>query len=608
MLRAEGLDPAALTPYPQEPWVRHLAERRVDVMPGYTLATPWEMRKRGLDVVSLSPSTYGVDFYGDSIVTSQKLVDRDPDLVQRFVAASLKGWQYALDNSDEIADRISAELPRVFPVGDTVGFNRFQAQEVKRLMLHPLVAPGQTNPDRWRRMHEFLKSSGAVTDDFDADALIFDPDARQHAREKFWRNVLLIGLGSFLLIALIVSLLNWGLRRTVARRTSDLRKSEAALVNAQRVAQLGSWERNLATGETAWSDEVFRIFGYEPGAVDPSKSRAFQHVHPDDLARVTAALKTAVEARRDYDVDYRIIRPNGEERHIHSQGETIVDDAGRPTHLRGAMHDITERKSAESEIRLLNEELEQRVIERTAELRSAQDELIKQERLAALGQLTATVAHELRNPLATIRASHYAIEREISRTDLKVGVPMERIERTIDRCDDIINELLEFSRNQELRLGDRPADDWLAGVVEEYSPQHGVNVRLDLGVGKTALAFDADRMRQVMVNLLDNACQAITENESEPNPTGTVTLSTAIAEGRYEITVADTGCGIANDVLDRIFEPLFSTKGFGAGLGLPLVKRLVEQHGGAIRVATEVGVGTSFCVSLPTEHAGKVAA
>ena len=144
--------------------------------------------------------------------------------------------------------------------------------------------------------------------------------------------------------------------------------------------------------------------------------------------------------------------------------------------------------------------------------------------------------------------------------------------------------------------------------MEEYSPQHGVNVRLDLGVGKTALAFDADRMRQVMVNLLDNACQAITENESEPNPTGTVTLSTAIAEGRYEITVADTGCGIANDVLDRIFEPLFSTKGFGAGLGLPLVKRLVEQHGGAIRVATEVGVGTSFCVSLPTEHAGKVAA
>lgn len=236
MLRLEGLDPDALTSYPHEPGLRHLMERRVDVMPGYTLATPWQARQLGLDVVSLDPATYGVDFYGDTLVTSQRLIDRDPDLVQRFVAASLKGWEYALKNSDEIADRISAELPRVFPVGDTIGFNRFQAEEVKRLMLHPLVAPGHINPNRWRRMHEFLKASGAVTGDFDADSLIFDPDLQRHLRDQFWSRVLAFGLGSFLLIALIVSLLNWALRRTVARRTRDLQKSESTLANAQRVA------------------------------------------------------------------------------------------------------------------------------------------------------------------------------------------------------------------------------------------------------------------------------------------------------------------------------------------------------------------------------------
>ena len=608
MLRLEGLDPEGVVPYPHEPALRHLAEGRVDVSPGFTLATPWEGRKLGLDLVSLRPSAYGVDFYGDTLVTHQNLIDNNPELVQRFVAASMKGWAYALENSDEIADRISAELPRVFPVGDTVGFNRFQAEEVKRLMLYPLVVPGHTNPNRWRRMHEFLKASGAVTGDFDAQALIYDPQARHHERDLFLRNVLTIGLGSLLVVALIVLLLNWGLRRTVARRTHDLQKSEAALANAQRVAHFGSWERDLRTGVTTWSDEIYRMFGYKPGTIDPGRERAFRHLHPDDLARATAALDDAVEAGVGYDMEYRIVRPDGEERIIHSRGETILDDAGRTTQLRGAMHDITERKQADTEIRLLNEELEQRVVERTAELRSAQDELVKQERLAALGQLTATVAHELRNPLATIRASHYAIQREISRTDSKIGVPMERIERTIDRCDQIIGELLEFSRHQDLRLGDWPADYWLAGVVGGYTPPHGVDIRLNLGVGEAMFGFDGDRLRQVIINLLDNACQAITDENGEPDLTGTVTVTTAIVDGRCEITVADTGCGIADDVMDRIFEPLFSTKGFGAGLGLPLVKRLVEQHGGVIRVATEVGAGTSFCVSLPMESAGKEAA
>ena len=422
MLRLEGLDPEGVVPYPHEPALRHLAEGRVDVSPGFTLATPWEGCKLGLDLVSLRPSAYGVDFYGDTLVTHQNLIDNNPELVQRFVAASMKGWAYALENSDEIADRISAELPRVFPVGDTVGFNRFQAEEVKRLMLYPLVVPGHTNPNRWRRMHEFLKASGAVTGDFDAQALIYDPQARHHERDLFLRNVLTIGLGSLLVVALIVLLLNWGLRRTVARRTHDLQKSEAALANAQRVAHFGSWERDLRTGVTTWSDEIYRMFGYKPGTIDPGRERAFRHLHPDDLARATAALDDAVEAGVGYDMEYRIVRPDGEERIIHSRGETILDDAGRTTQLRGAMHDITERKQADTEIRLLNEELEQRVVERTAELRSAQDELVKQERLAALGQLTATVAHELRNPLATIRASHYAIQREISRTDSKDGI------------------------------------------------------------------------------------------------------------------------------------------------------------------------------------------
>lgn len=255
---------------------------------------------------------------------------------------------------------------------------------------------------------------------------------------------------------------------------------------------------------------------------------------------------------------------------------------------------IARRKRAEEELKALNEELELRVAERTAELRAAQDELVRKERLSALGQLTATVSHELRNPLGTIRTSIFTVGERTHNKGLKVERAIARIERNITRCDAIIGDLLDFTRARELALEPVRIDDWLQEIVGEHARPEGIELRTELGAG-VSLSIDRERLRGVLINIMDNACHAIKERGSE----GSLTLSTRPVEGRVELEILDTGPGFTEAALARAFEPLFSTKSFGVGLGLPLVKKILEQHGGAVEISNREQGGACIRMWLP---------
>ncbi len=324
-------------------------------------------------------------------------------------------------------------------------------------------------------------------------------------------------------------------------------------------------------------------------------------VHPDDL-------KEAAGHRRSV-LDGRAVNPMHERRYRHKSGEIRWGLAGvapfrdQDGVLKGyivQVQDITDRKRAEEEIRTLNAELEQRVEARTAALRAAQEELVRKERLAALGQLTGTVGHELRNPLGAMRTSLAAI-RKLAREDEEMLTrSVDIVERSILRCDKIVGELLDYSRVRDLVVEATALDDWIAELLDEYQVLPGVTLRRDLQSG-LAPTFDRDRLRRVVVNLLDNACQSVTGDDEGKSPAREplVTVATRQTDGRVEISVADNGPGIPADQADRIFEPLFSTKAFGFGLGLSIVKQVVEQHGGGIEVDSMDGSGTRMVVWLP---------
>jgi signal transduction histidine kinase len=230
---------------------------------------------------------------------------------------------------------------------------------------------------------------------------------------------------------------------------------------------------------------------------------------------------------------------------------------------------------------------------------AAETELLKSERLSVLGQLTATVAHELRNPLSAIRNTLFTVKELAANAGVKLDRPIARMERSIERCDRIISDLLEYTRNRELNRTRLRFDRWLADMLAEQPIPAPIVLSTDLAAADAIVAADSDRVRRVVINLVENAAQALAE--TPPDHQKRIAVRTTIADGKVVLMVEDTGPGIPPENLSRIFEPLFSTKSFGTGLGLPTVKQIVNQHGGIIAVDSEVGRGTCVTVRLPLQ-------
>lgn len=265
------------------------------------------------------------------------------------------------------------------------------------------------------------------------------------------------------------------------------------------------------------------------------------------------------------------------------------------------IQDINRRRQAERAVTETQEELlayqrreRQRIEQEVARLR---DELVRKERLAVLGQLTGTVAHELRNPLATIRGALFLIQKRTRNSELDLESPLERADTNIARCDQIIEELLDYTRTRSLNLESTPMADWLNKTLKEYQFSETIKVRVELDAD-VEVRIDQERLRRCLVNALNNACDAMADNESLGRDQQLVIAATA-DEAEVVIRISDNGKGIPADVMDKIFDPLFSTKSFGVGLGLSIVKDIVERHGGRVELESEEGVGTTTTIAIP---------
>jgi len=239
------------------------------------------------------------------------------------------------------------------------------------------------------------------------------------------------------------------------------------------------------------------------------------------------------------------------------------------------------------------------------ELQEVQVELQRQEHLATMGQLTATVNHELRNPLAVIRTALYMLHNTVDVEDHgQFAASIDLMDRNVDRCDHIIDQMLDFTRVQSLDREDLLFDEWLLALIDEQVVPEGVKVECDMNLPGQVVTINADGFRRAVINLIDNACKAMVGVDGEPCaiPSAKLKVSTRATDERIEVEVADTGPGITEDVLPHIFEPLYSTRGFGVGLGLPTVRQLLEQHGGDVKVSTVVGEGTSMVLWFPIKN------
>jgi signal transduction histidine kinase len=238
------------------------------------------------------------------------------------------------------------------------------------------------------------------------------------------------------------------------------------------------------------------------------------------------------------------------------------------------------------------------------ELKAAQEELVRKERLAVLGKLTAVVSHEIRNPLGTIRSSLFSVGELTRGKGLGVERALDRADRNVVRCDRIIEELLDYTRARHPDLEATFLDEWLNELLDELAIPENITVTRNL-VSNVVVKLDRERFRRCILNVISNACQAMVETQKEGSageacgPKGLLTVASRLTGERVEVCVRDTGMGIAPDEVEKIFQPLYSTKGFGVGLGLPIVKQIMEQHHGGIEIESTPGGGTSVVLWLP---------
>jgi PAS domain S-box-containing protein len=434
-------------------------------------------------------------------------------------------------------------------------------------------------------------------------ALVVDVPAGPFLTGTRWQNAGL-GVAIFLflgVVGLYISVLHF-------RQLAEREATQGRLKNSE--------ERFRDFAETAsdwfWEQDENLRFSYLSNAVH-ARSGLPVDEHIGKTRRDVVHLGVSEEQWRAHDADLAARRPfhdfqfqrqgdDGAIHHIRISGRPVFGADGRFAGYRGTARNVTDEVEAEIE-------LERRVGERTAELHDMQEELLRKERLATLGQLTATVSHELRNPLGVIRNTMFTITEAAQSSGLKLDRALGRIERSIGRCDTIITDLLDYTRIRRLQREKFPLDSWLAEVLDEQQIPQRIALVREFGAGDPVVSVDADRLRRVIINLVDNAAQAIEGDREGANPAPPcITVRTHIAGERVEIEIADSGPGIPPEIFKRIFEPLFSTKGFGVGLGLPTVKQIMEHHGGSIEMSSEPGRGTRALIWLPLAREAGIAA
>jgi len=272
------------------------------------------------------------------------------------------------------------------------------------------------------------------------------------------------------------------------------------------------------------------------------------------------------------------------------------DASGKIQKIICVAQDITERKETKEKLKEYSERLEQLVEERTKELRDAKEKLIRKEKLAVLGQLAGGVGHELRNPLGIISNCVYYLEMALSDADETIQKHLKMISSEVYKSEKIISNLLNLSRTKSISKEKIVVSELVDRILRKHTPPKGIEVNTEIASQLPPVFVDSGQIEQVLVNLVSNAYQSMSEG-------GKLTIKAYVKKNKVYLSLTDTGCGIPQENIKKLFEPLFTTKARGIGLGLPIAKNLVEINGGKVEVESKEGKGSTFTVILPVQEA-----
>jgi two-component system cell cycle sensor histidine kinase/response regulator CckA len=382
----------------------------------------------------------------------------------------------------------------------------------------------------------------------------------------------------------------WGTQRDITERKwadEALRQSREQLRVALNAARMATWRWDLQSEARVWDAGLASPWNMPEDSAGATPLPFLDQVHPDDRARVSEAIRAAVEGAAHFREEYRVVSPDGAIHWLTDQGEVIRDDDGRPLYMAGACVDVTHHRQVEEQLR-------------------------QAQRMDAVGRLAGGMAHETNNQMAVVLGFADFV---LGRSDLadRVREDVEQIRKAAERTAGITSQLLAFSRRQFAR----PKMLQLNELVAEFEPvlrramTGGCELRLMFARELGLVKADPGQIEQILLNLALNACDAMPRGGTLTIETASVTLTrdytklkpgVRLQPGSYvRVAVSDTGHGMSRETLSRVFEPFFTTKavGQGTGLGLATVYGLVKQADGYVWVYSEPGIGTTFKIYFP---------
>ena len=362
--------------------------------------------------------------------------------------------------------------------------------------------------------------------------------------------------------------------------------SERRLEQAQSILHVGYWERDLATDRYAWSDETYRIYGLAPQERVLTLSDIQELVHPADRQMMRIAVAKALESESRYDLEYRVVRPrSGEVRSVRSQGDVVRDASGRPRRVFGTVQDVTELRHAEEA------------------LRKAQAELAHATRVTTLGELAASIAHEINQPLTAIVADAAASLNWLAAPDPKLDMVREALEAIVadgHRAGAVIQRIRQLatkSHPQKVRLDTNELIHGVVPLVRTEVIKHQVSLRLALASVLPPALGDRVQIQQVIINLVINGIEAMAGVDDRPREL--LIRSEGHAGDRVLVAVQDAGVGFDPRHTDRLFSAFFTTKPGGMGMGLSVSRSIIEGHGGRLWATPNPTHGATFQFTLP---------
>jgi signal transduction histidine kinase len=368
------------------------------------------------------------------------------------------------------------------------------------------------------------------------------------------------------------------------RAEEELRRSEAFLAEGQRISRTGSWAWNMTTSEVSWSAEHFRIFGLDPDATTPSYAAFVDRIHPEDRTAFEDMLEKAVRDGSNFEWDFRIVTPDGVTKYLHSLGHLSAHGAEN-TEFIGTVMDVTERRLAEEA------------------LRSAVADLERASRLSTMGQLTASIAHEINQPLAAIitNADACLLWLEADRPDLEEArQAATRIVRNGLRAADIIKSIRTLTRKSAPEMVSLDINDVIREVIVLMGAEflrRSVRVESALPSNLNSVIGDRVQLQQVVLNLIMNGIEAMSESMQGQRQ---LHIRSANDEsGRVGVAVEDSGPGLDPARADRLFEAFFTTKPEGMGMGLSICRSIIDAHGGRLWASPNLPNGAVFQFTLP---------